>query len=110
MSVIMWLATVTIAVLRVINTQALGNFDPADVVAGADPFGSDFAELHGIATRIRVERSIVAFLSFCVWLRVFKYTKSVPVFGTIGRTMMRAFPAVRPVLVNLTASRRDASL
>lgn len=88
-------ATASIAVLRIVNTKKLGDFNPSAVVNGSDPFGSDFAQLHGIATRIRVERSLIAFLSFCVWLRVFKYTRAVPVFGTIGRTMTRAFPAVR---------------
>jgi Polycystin cation channel len=98
MSVIMWIATLVIAGLRVVNVARLSRFDPADQVNGADAFGSDFAQLHGIGMRIRIERNFIAFLSFLVWLRVFKYTRSIPVFGTIGRTMMRAFPAVRRCL------------
>jgi hypothetical protein len=95
MSLTMWLATIVVAVLRIINTNALGRFNPRDVAPGSDPFGSHFARLHGTARLIRVERSLIALLSFCVWLRIFKYTRDVPVFGTIGRTIMRAFPAVR---------------
>ena len=65
-----------------------------------DPFGADFADLHSVAARIRVERAVTALLSFVVWLRLFKYTRRVPVFGTIGRTIMRAFPAVRAARLN----------
>jgi hypothetical protein len=98
MSVIMWCLTVGIMVIRILNTTSLASFDPATVILGSDPFGSDFAQLHGISKLIRVERGCIAFLSFCVWLRLFKYMRSIPVFGTIGRTMTRAFPAVRPLL------------
>ena len=98
MSVIMMGTTIAAIGLRVHNVVALSKFVPADVAAGSDPFGKHFAQLQGTAARVRVERSLMALLSFCVWLRVFKYTRRVPVFGTIGRTMTRAFPAVRPHL------------
>ena len=95
MSVIMMGTTLAAIGLRVHNVVALSNFDPSTVAPGSDPFGAHFAQLQGTAARVRVERSLMALLSFCVWLRVFKYTRRVPVFGTIGRTMTRAFPAVR---------------
>jgi hypothetical protein len=98
MSIIMWLATIVVAILRIINANTLGKFDPTAVQEGSDAFGTHFAHLHKTASLIRVERSLIALLSFCVWLRVFKYTRSIPVFGTIGRTIMRAFPSVRPLL------------
>lgn len=95
MSVLMMGTTLTILGLRIHNVTSLAAFDPADVKDGNDPFGSDFAKLHGPSSRLRIERSLGALLSFCVWLRVFKYTRRIPVFGTIGRTITRAFPAVR---------------
>jgi hypothetical protein len=103
MSVIMMATTLAAVGLRISNVVALSKFNPADVAPGSDAFGSHFARLQGTAARVRVERSLMALLSFCVWLRVFKYTRRVPVFGTIGRTMTRAFPAVRPLTL-LSAS------
>lgn len=96
MSVLMMATTLTIIGLRIHNVHSLANFNPEVVADGSDAFGSHFAKLHGPSSRVRIERSLGALLSFCVWLRIFKYTRSVPVFGTIGRTITRAFPAVRP--------------
>lgn len=95
MSLIMMGTTMAAIGLRIHNVVELSKFVPANVAPGSDAFGTHFAQLQGPAARVRVERSLMALLSFCVWLRVFKYTRRVPVFGTIGRTMTRAFPAVR---------------
>lgn len=165
----MFAATGVIAGFRIANVIILGRFDPTTVLAGADPYGSDFAQLHGVrvhagaqsldqclalqavcracwllltdkypsvrscclcarrqnskraatphalpptplhlalqisrshawlqvASRVNAERALTAFLAFCVWLRAFKYARAVPVFGTLGRTLTRAFPSVR---------------